>query len=150
LHSCQIQLKGKKPTNPAYPSELNTLGDHLRKVRLDRGLSQPYVAVVLKVSTDMVTCWELNRNQPTAKFAKAIIAFLGYFPFEVEDSSIGKQLYYARLITGKTQRQIARLIGCDASNLRRIELNQRNPFGKTREKIEAYVKATPPVCQIIK
>jgi DNA-binding transcriptional regulator YiaG len=76
LHSCKIKLRGKRPINPAYPVELNTLGDHLRKVRLDRGLSQPDVARVLKVSTDMVTCWELNRNQPTAKFAKAIIDFL--------------------------------------------------------------------------
>ncbi len=102
LHSCQIELTGKRPLNPAYPKELNTLGDHLRKVRLDRGLSQPDVAKILKVTTDMVTCWELNRNQPTAKFAKAIIDFIGYFPFQ--STSLGEQLYYARLITGKTQK----------------------------------------------
>ena len=59
------------------------------------------MARILKVSTDMVTNWELNRNQPTAKFAKAIIDFLGYIPFEVEGSFIGKQLFYARIVTGK-------------------------------------------------
>ncbi|MFN0177060.1 MAG: helix-turn-helix domain-containing protein [Saprospiraceae bacterium] len=142
MHICQIQLKGKRPSNPAYPEELNTLGDHLRKVRLDRGLSQPDVARILKVSTDMVTCWELNRNQPTAKFAKAIIDFIGYIPFEVEDFTIGKQLYYARLLTGKTQKQVAELIGSDASNLRYIELGQRVPREKTREKIEEYIRSS--------
>jgi transcriptional regulator with XRE-family HTH domain len=116
---------------------LNTLGDHLRKVRLDRGLSQPDVARILKVTTDMVTCWELNRNQPTAKFAKAIIDFIGYFPFQ--STSMGEQLYYARLITGKTQKQVADLIGCDESNLRRIELDQRKPTPKTLQKILEYI-----------
>ena len=139
LHSCQIQLRGKKPTNPAYPAELKTLGDHLRKVRLDRGLSQPNVADVLKVSTDMVTCWELNRNQPTAKFAKVIIDFLGYLPFKSDGHSFGKKLYFARLITGKTQKLIAKELGCDESNLRHIELNRRTPHGKTKEKIQVYI-----------
>jgi DNA-binding XRE family transcriptional regulator len=90
----------------------------------------------------MVTCWELNRNQPTAKFAKAIIDFLGYVPFSLDGCSIGKQLYYARIVTGKTQKQVAELIGCDASNLRYIELDQRKPGMETRSKIEEYVGVT--------
>lgn len=39
-------LKGKRAINPAYPVNLNTLGDHLRKIRLDRRLSQPDVALL--------------------------------------------------------------------------------------------------------
>ncbi len=88
----------------------------------------------------MVTNWELNRNQPTAKFAKAIIDFLGYFPFTSDDCSIGKQLYYARLISGKTQKQVADLIGCDESNLRRIELDQRKPMEETWKKIQRFIE----------
>jgi DNA-binding XRE family transcriptional regulator len=106
--------------NPAYPEELNTLGDHLRKVRLDRGLSQPDVAKLLRVATDTITCWELNRNQPSAKLAKRIISFLGYFPFLFEGAPLHKQLFYARLVSGKTQKEVAQMIGCDASNLRVI------------------------------
>ena len=128
------------PINPAYPTKLNTLGDHLRKVRFDRGLSQPDVAKILKVTTDSIIGWELNRNHPTSKFAKAVINFLGYFPFTGDDHSFGEQLYYARLITGQTQRQVADQIGCDESNLRYIELGQRNPQPKTLKKIQEYVK----------
>ncbi len=138
---CKIQFQVKRAKNPAYPAELNTLGDHLRKTRLDRGLSQPDVARMLRVSEATVTGWELNRNEPTPKFAKAIIAFLGYFPFADDSDSFGKRLYYARLITGKTQEQVADLIGSDESNLRRIELDEREPQGRTRRKIEEYISA---------
>ena len=71
--------------NPAYPAELNTLGDHLRKARLDRGLSQSDVARILKVAADTVTGWELNRFKPSNKHSRAIIEFLGYIPFEMDN-----------------------------------------------------------------
>jgi transcriptional regulator with XRE-family HTH domain len=83
-----LQSKVKLPANPAYPATLDTLGDHLRKVRLDRGLSQSNVARILKVTTETVTRWELNRNQPTVKFVKAVIEFLGYVPFVSYDRSL--------------------------------------------------------------
>ncbi|MFN0177064.1 MAG: helix-turn-helix domain-containing protein [Saprospiraceae bacterium] len=117
------------------------MGDHLRKVRLDSGLSQLDVARLLQVSETMVTAWELNRNQPTAKFAKVIIDFLGYIPFP-ENESLAKQLYMARLVSGKTQQEVSKEIGVDESNLRWIELGVRNPFSKTREKIEGFVEVT--------
>ncbi|MBK7407192.1 MAG: helix-turn-helix transcriptional regulator [Saprospirales bacterium] len=81
----KVTLRAKKPINPAYPAELKTLGDRLRKTRLDRGLTQPDLAKILRVATDTVTGWELNRNQPSLKHAKAITDFLGYIPFEIEN-----------------------------------------------------------------
>ncbi len=118
---------------------LVTLGDHLRKVRLDRSMSQPQVARVLKASSDMVTNWELNRNEPTAKFAKLIIEFLGYFPFSLENLTFCTQLYYARLIAGMTQEEVAKKIGCDESNLRYIELGLRIPHSFLFNKIQDFI-----------
>jgi transcriptional regulator with XRE-family HTH domain len=141
-----ISLKAKRPVNPAYPVELKTLGDHLRKTRLDRGLLQRDVASLLQVDKDTVTAWEMNQHQPTAKFSKSIISFLGYAPFNFEGRSLGKQLYYARLITGKTQRQVANLIDCDTSTLEYIELNQRSPITRTREKIQGYIDNAVALC----
>lgn len=142
LHSCHKQLIARKPINMAYPTSLNTLGDHLRKVRLDRGLSQPQVAKLLKVTPDTITGWELKRHQPPARLAKGIIHFLGYIPFQVEGLSIGKKLYFARLLSGKTQDQVAAEIGCDGSNLRRIELSQRNPRKEIYYKIQKFIDLT--------
>ena len=119
---------------------MNTLGDHLRKIRLDRGLSQPQVAETLKVTTDTVTYWETNRCEPTAQMAKRIIEFLGYVPYYGESQSIGEKLRIARLVVGKTQAEVAEKIGVDESNLRLIELGTRKPFKKTREKIEKFVE----------
>jgi transcriptional regulator with XRE-family HTH domain len=115
-----------------------SLGDHLRAVRLDRGLMQSEVAKILKVTTNTVTGWELNRYEPQARLAKRIINFLGYLPFMTEDLSIGSKLYHARLISGMTQEQVAKEIGCDESNLRYIELGLRNPGLKTLRKIECF------------
>lgn len=117
------------------------MGGHLRKTRLDRELSQGDVAGIRQVDTDTVTAWEMNRHESTVKIAKSIFAFLGYFPFSYDGESLGKQLYYARLIRGVTQRQIAIAIGCDASTLIYIELDQRKPQTKTREKVQAYINA---------
>jgi len=96
----KVTLWAKKPVNPAYPAELKTLGDHLRKTRLDRGLSQPEVARILNVDPDTVTGWELNRNQPSLKHAKAITDFLGYIPFETENLPLTGSFTAA----GKSQR----------------------------------------------
>ena len=82
----KLRFVTKKPKHKDYPKELKTLGDHLRKVRLDRGFSQPEVAKILGVVTDTVTCWELNRNTPTAKFAKKILEFIGYIPIDWFDA----------------------------------------------------------------
>jgi len=134
-----LVLKAKKPVNTAYPKELVTLGDHLRKVRLDKGMSQPQVSLILNTSTDMVTNWELNRNEPTPKFAKLIIEFIGYVPFSLENASLGKRIYYARLMSGMTQDQISKEIGCDESNLRNIELDIRKPGVELNKKIGDFI-----------
>ena len=89
----KVTLWAKKPVNPAYPAELNTLGDHLRKTRLYRGLSQPDVAKILHFTPDTVTGWEQNRHKPSVKSARAITEFLGYFLFRGDGSSRSKAPY---------------------------------------------------------
>ena len=139
LHSCHKQLIAKKPVNMAYPISLNTLGDHLRAARLDRGLSQPNVAKILKVTTDTVTGWELNRHEPQARQAKKIIQFLGYVPSKGKPEPIGESLRQARQILGHSQEQAAKRMGCDESNIRQIELGKRQPRLNTSRKIERYI-----------
>jgi len=96
---------------------------------------------MLKVTTDSVTGWELNRYEPQARLAKRIIKFLGYLPFNTKDLSIGQKLYLVRLISGQTQEEAAAEIGCDESNLRYIELGKRKPTSKTWMKIEDFIKS---------
>jgi len=129
------------PVYPVYPVEVNTLGDCLRKVRLDRGLSQSDVGRIFNVSKVTISAWELNIYTPTLKYAKSIFAFIGFFPFKDSELSFEKKLYYSRLILGDTQRQAAKIIGCDPSVLRRTERDQGIPRARVLEKIQEYIDA---------
>jgi len=78
LPFCHIQLTARKPPSPACPRELHTLGDHIRKRRLDLGLLQREVAEKLQVNQMTVCNWETNRTSPQLRFIPRIVAFLGY------------------------------------------------------------------------
>ena len=85
LPFCGTELSAKKPQNPASPKALTTLGDHIRKRRLDLGLRQQDVEATLGVTESTVTNWELNRITPYFTYLPRIIAFLGYTqpPFDI-------------------------------------------------------------------
>ena len=62
---------------------MKTIGDHLRKKRLDLRLPQKQVAKKLSVKTCTITNWEGNATAPTYQYYGAIMHFLGYSPFPV-------------------------------------------------------------------
>jgi hypothetical protein len=59
---CCLTLRSQKRLPRAYPQVLSTIGDHLRKRRLDLGLLQRQVADQLGADPCSVTNWELNRR----------------------------------------------------------------------------------------
>ena len=63
-----------------YPHNLETIGDHLRRRRLDLGLSQASVAKFLNIELSTVNHWEKNINSPSVQLIGRIIEFLGYNP----------------------------------------------------------------------
>jgi DNA-binding XRE family transcriptional regulator len=79
LPFCHIRLKSPKP-NPdnRYPKELKTLGDHLRKRRLDKGLLQNDLARLLGVDKTTVTNWEndLFSRIPVHSYGRGVIWLL--------------------------------------------------------------------------
>ena len=79
---CHFQLTAEKPSCLPYPAELNTLGDHIRKRRLDLGLTQREVARKLGVTESTIWNWEANRSSRQLRFMPKIIAFLGYDPHD--------------------------------------------------------------------
>jgi DNA-binding transcriptional regulator YiaG len=75
-----VVLRCKRPNTLAYPTELKTNGDHLRKVRLDRQLSQNQASTILGVSIETVANWELKRSKPRILYQIRINDFLGFKP----------------------------------------------------------------------
>jgi len=120
-----LTLSAKRPPEKAYPKELLTIGDHLRKRRLDFGLHQKDVAVIIGVDTCTITNWEKNRGEPQLRFMPKVTDFLGYEPNTDQSSSLGERIRRYRYLRGISQKELARQIGIDPTTLSRLE---RNPW----------------------
>ena len=65
-----------------YPVNPKTLGEHLRKKRIDMHLSMPHLAekLGLGITSTAIEKWEKNQNRPTDEHRCRIIQFLGFDP----------------------------------------------------------------------
>ncbi|MBV8799005.1 MAG: helix-turn-helix domain-containing protein, partial [Alphaproteobacteria bacterium] len=65
----------------AYAETPETLGQHLRRRRIQAGLLQREVAVQLGAGVYTYLLWERDRTMPRSGYYPAIFDFLGYDPF---------------------------------------------------------------------
>jgi transcriptional regulator with XRE-family HTH domain len=86
LPFCGLRLTAEKPLPKAYPRELKTIGDHIRKRRLDLGLLQKEVAEQIGVDKTTIMNWERGRNSPGLQNLPGTIKCLGYVPSELGQS----------------------------------------------------------------
>jgi transcriptional regulator with XRE-family HTH domain len=135
LPFCDVTLAARKPQNSAYPEKLLTLGDHLRKKRLDLGLYQKDVAVAIGVDTTTIYNWENNRTSPPVRFIHRVVEFLGHGPPDLKSVSLGERIKRYRYLKGITQKELARQIGIDPTTLRRLEGNQGRCLESVRRKV---------------
>ena len=128
-----VILKAKKPLSPShlYPKELNTLGDHIRKRRLDLGLMQKEVAKIIGVTQCVIKCWEWNKNQPHFRYFPKIAEFLGYCPYKRLDS-FGERLQRVRHFLGMSRAEFGQLVRINPSKLGRWEKETESPEDKLR------------------
>lgn len=62
----------------SYAEDPVSIGDHIRKKRLQLKLCQIDVAGICGVSEDRIRNWEKNRSTPQIQFFPRVINFLGY------------------------------------------------------------------------
>ena len=72
--SAYRRILKRAPENP------QTLGEHLRLARIDRGLKQTELAQLLGVVYQTVEKWEHNLVPMSPKSRASVVAFLGYDP----------------------------------------------------------------------
>jgi transcriptional regulator with XRE-family HTH domain len=135
LPFCSLALKSQKPLPEQYPKEINSLGDHLRKRRLDLGLLQREVAEKIGVDESTIYNWERQRTVPEIRFIARIIEFLGYDPIK-EPESFGEKLKIRRLKLGLSQRKLATIFGIDPGTLGSWEGGRHKPTKESRELID--------------
>src|SRR5262249_48111310 len=112
-----VQLRAFKPKASDYPKEVNTLGDHIRKKRLDEKLLQGEVAYRIGVDETTICNWETNRTEQNVRHMPRIIDFLGYVPY-TSPKSFGEWLKACRTAAGLSQRRLAKSLGMDPTAVR--------------------------------
>jgi DNA-binding transcriptional regulator YiaG len=116
-----------------------TLGDHLRKRRYERGLLQEAAADRLGVNTWTLGNWEKGHTKPALRLWPSIIEFLGYDP-ESEPEGLGQRIEWARRREGLSIRELARKLGVDPETLRRWERGIRIPRGRWLDSVEEFLR----------
>lgn len=128
------------PPPRRYPRELKTLGDHIKKARLDRGLSQDELARALGVSGSSVMNWERNATEVATRFLPKVTAFLGYDPREARSDHLGERIRTLRERQGLSQEGLAAKLGLNPSTVNAWERGQvRKLFPRVKRQFEAFL-----------
>ena len=113
-----IELNAPKPLPIGLPANPKTIGEHIRKVRMERGLFQKDVAKIIGVETCTLENWERNRTKPFLELLPSIFGFLGYVP-EVykDDLRLQSDILKYRAKYGLGVKAMANLIGVNKSTI---------------------------------
>src|SRR5574337_623716 len=123
---------------PGYPVYPRSLGEHLRKRRLDLGLFQNQVAKQLGVDEMTVVYWEKARTKPSIRQLPKLFTFLGYVPFECSPDLLGRLRYY-KLIHGLSYGDLAMALGTDESVVTGWLAEKHRPSARSLERLEAFL-----------
>jgi transcriptional regulator with XRE-family HTH domain len=134
LPFCHLRLKSPKPDG-RYPVQLQRLGDHVRKRRLDLGLLQKETAARLGADPTTINNWEAGKSEPQLCFVPRILAFLGYDP-RPAGASFGDRLRLARTARGFSIRSLADLLGVDASTVWSWEKGRHRPVARLHRRLD--------------
>jgi DNA-binding XRE family transcriptional regulator len=100
-----------------YPKTPTTIGEHIRKRRLDLNLFQKEVAKIIGVSEDSVTYWETSRSYPQIRHIPSIVSFLGYNPFKTNSAGLADQVKKYRLMNGLSLKRMGEIIGVNETTV---------------------------------
>jgi DNA-binding transcriptional regulator YiaG len=156
------QITKEIPRNvykPSYPVKINSLGDLIRKTRMDLGLQIKDLAKILKVEEDTIINWEYRRKQPQLHLLKSVVTFLkpninGSMPeadfwnicFEKNPSypkrinSFGERLRATRMQNFLTIPGLAVELGVDPTSVAKWERMEAKPIPEYMDRVLAWVK----------
>ena len=115
-----------------------TLGEHIKKRRIELALRQRDVALLLKITNFTLINWERGQTEPPVKYWPRIMDFLGYCPYQ-EARSMGELLRLHRTHRGLSHRELAKLLRVDAGSLSRWERGKRRPRGKWLRVVQGFL-----------
>ncbi|MDP3666864.1 MAG: helix-turn-helix domain-containing protein [Sediminibacterium sp.] len=132
--------QAKRPDPQGYPKEPKTIGEHLKKRRMDLGLYQAEAARLIGISEDCFCYWENERNRPRLYQYPAIIAFLGYYPFDHETQSFGGKIKRYKYTHGLSNEKLAKLLDVDEGTVAQWVQNKRLPLKRSMKHVLSVVQ----------
>jgi DNA-binding XRE family transcriptional regulator len=114
------------------------LGDHLKRRRLQLVLRQIDAAPLLGADNLTLGNWEKGKTEPLVQYYPAIMAFLGYCPYQC-GNTFGRKLRLHRTHQGLSQRALARQIGVDPDTVSRWESGEWRPDKRTLGKVRQFL-----------
>ncbi len=137
-HTFSIAIPLQKQPLPGYPEHPLTVGEHIRKKRMDLGLLQKEVAEIIGVTESSIWNWE-HGVEPELLYNPKIINFLGYVPFDSPDDTIGRLAWYKK-INGLNLKELGRQMNRHPDQLQEWLSGERRPFNKSLERIEQFLE----------
>jgi transcriptional regulator with XRE-family HTH domain len=141
LPFCHLTLKAPKPPLSAYPCPPKTLGEHLKKKRMDLKLTPTYVAFMLKCDKTSVHNWEHSLYSPSLQYYHRIIEFLGYAPYDATKMTLGQKIRAKRWFMGISQEKLAKRLRVDPSTLGKWEKGYSRPSRRYRKKLINFLSS---------
>ncbi len=137
---CHLALTGPKPPPPGYPGAPKTIGDHLRKRRLDLGLTQGEVAELMGVHPSTIGVWERSQRRAPFRYGARITRFLGYAPLPPGRALAGRLRFY-RWAYGLTQDQLGEALGVKRGTIGRWEQRRGLPRKDLGPRVETLLRS---------
>jgi transcriptional regulator with XRE-family HTH domain len=125
-----------------------SLGEHLKKRRIELRLMQAEVAKQMGEKSSTYANWENGFYAPSRKKLSKIIKFLGFDPFKSAGDEpplrlFGDHLKERRFDLGFSQDTAARHFGVHVTTYRDWEHSRRRPYRNTQRQIIAWIGYDP-------
>ncbi|MFN0277214.1 MAG: helix-turn-helix domain-containing protein [Pyrinomonadaceae bacterium] len=133
---CHYQIVA--PRTP-YPHTIVTIGDALRKRRLEQGLTVKNVAEQLDVNEATIRNWETNRRTVQLRFRGQVHDFIGVCPCGVL-LPFGARLKERREYAGFTRKALAEILTVDEHTVSAWERSKYSPTSVHVGKIFDFLK----------
>ena len=136
-------LKVKRTSAPIRQKKADlerpqSLGDMIRRARLDRNISIQKLSEIFGASVSSIENWENNRNQVSLKFKPKVFEFIGICPFDAS-LAIGARLKERREFFGLTSNQLASVLGVNPNSVSAWEQGAAKPNSRGIEKIKQFL-----------
>jgi len=132
----RITLKCLKNNNIAPPPQ--TLGEHIKRKRTQKGLTQAQAASLMGVDAFTVLNWEKGKTEPPIQTIPAILQFLGYDPFP-KPKTFSERMFALRRVKGWTIKEAAEQLSVDEGTWSAWERTGKVPWKESRERLEDFL-----------